>query len=87
MSAHTGTNWLWFLAGASLGTAIGIVCAPAAGAETRRYLSSKAMEGRQNLRVNSREMFERGRELYDKGRRLADEAADMFDEGRRLVEG
>ena len=69
-------NLLWFLAGASLGAAIGILMAPASGAETRRRLSEGA----------GRELIDKSRELYDAGRRLADEAADMYDDGRRLFD-
>ena len=68
------SNFLYFLAGASVGAALGLLFAPASGRETRRRLS----EG------TGRELIERSRELYDAGMQFADEAADMYDEGRRL---
>ena len=75
MRHSNSANILWFLAGVSLGTAVGMVMAPAAGADTRRQIGTR-----------SHDALERGRELYDRGRHLADEAAEMFEEARRLVE-
>jgi gas vesicle protein len=83
----SGGNILWFLAGLSAGAAVGLLCAPAAGAETRRLLLEKTERSKAYLATSGRDYMEKGRELYDKGRRLADEAAEMFDEGRKLVEG
>ena len=79
MRQNSSANVLWFLAGMGLGTAIGMVLAPASGVETRRH-------AREYVSTHGHDAFERGRELYEKGRHLADEAAEMFEEGRRLVE-
>ncbi|MGH9629165.1 MAG: YtxH domain-containing protein [Bryobacteraceae bacterium] len=87
MRQHNSFNLLWFLAGVSLGAAVGMLYTPYDGPEMRRRLGEKADEGREALAHSGREYLEKGRELYDKGRRLADEAAEMYDEGRRLVEG
>ena len=70
MQDNTSRNILWFLAGLSLGAAVGILGAPKSGTETRRLLASKATSG----------------ELYERGRHLAEEAAELFEEGRRLME-
>jgi hypothetical protein len=77
-SDDTTTSLLCFAAGLSLGAAIGILMAPAAGSDTRRYLGNRAGA--------AREYLDYGRDLYDKGRELADEAAQMYDEGRHLIE-
>jgi hypothetical protein len=74
----TATSLLYFAAGLSLGAAVGILLAPASGADTRRYLGSHAGA--------AREYLDYGRDLYDKGRELADEAAHMYEEGRDLIE-
>ena len=79
MRQNSSANVLWFLAGLGVGTAVGIVFAPASGAQTRR-------NAREYVSTHGHDAFERGRELYEKGRQLADEAAEMFEEGRRLVE-
>ena len=78
MASDRTSNVLWFAAGLSLGTAVGILCAPVAGADTRRYLVNRA--------GSARDYVDRGRELYEKGRELADEAANMYEQGRHLVE-
>ena len=77
-SNNTTTSILYFAAGLSLGAAVGILLAPAAGSDTRRYLTDRAGA--------AREYLDYGRDLYDKGRELADEAAHMYEEGRHLVE-
>lgn len=87
MAEDSDSKLIWFVAGVSIGAAVGLLYAPAAGAETRRKISKKTLAGRESLLESSKELMERGRELYEKGRQLADDAAEMFDEGRRLVGG
>jgi gas vesicle protein len=70
------TNLLYFMAGASVGAALGILLAPASGADTRRRLSEGA----------GRELIGKSRERYDAGWRFAEEAAEMYDDGRRLFD-
>lgn len=77
-SNDTERNLLYFAAGLSLGAAIGLLMAPAAGADTRRYLGDRAGAARDYL--------DYGRDLYERGRELADEAADLYEEGRHLIE-
>jgi len=69
---------LLFAAGMSVGAAIGILLAPAPGAETRRKLVEKAQ---------SNELVDKTRELYEAGLRIAEEAAELFEDGRKLVKG
>lgn len=86
MRQNSSPNLLWFLAGLGAGVAAGMIFAPAAGAETRRFLGERAAGAREYLGQSGREYLEMGHDLYERGRSLADEAAEMFDEGRRLVE-
>ncbi|MDX2179240.1 MAG: YtxH domain-containing protein [Bryobacteraceae bacterium] len=71
---------VWFLAGAAVGAALGLLFAPQSGEETRRLIASKTSEGRDRL-------TESGRDLYEKGREFADEAAQLFERGKNLVQG
>ena len=87
MCRDNGRSVLWFVGGFAIGVAFGVVFAPSAGAETRRFLGTKADAARGFVRGSGREYIDRGRDLYEHGRMLADEAAEMFEDGRRLVEG
>ncbi len=78
---------IWFFAGASIGAAIALLYAPKSGEETRRMLRDKALEGKDALAENSRDILDKSRELYEKGKGLADDAAEMFDRGRKLAQG
>lgn len=78
MASERASDVLWFAAGLMLGAVVGLLAAPAAGADTRRFLADHSGP--------ARDYVERGRELYEKGRQLADEAAHMYEEGRHLVE-
>jgi gas vesicle protein len=83
----TGSNVIWFVAGAAVGAAIALLFAPTSGKETRKLISKKADEGREALAEQGRAAVERTRELYEKGRKVADDAAEMFERGRKLAEG
>lgn len=72
MTKEDATNACLFIAGLSLGAAIGMLYAPVSGVEARKKLA----EGAQATR-----------EIYQQGLHLAEEAADMMEEGRRLVKG
>ena len=76
----------WFIAGAAIGTSIALLCAPAAGDETREAISRKTGEGRTSLIESGWNMLERGRDLYERGRQIADQAAELFEQGRKLME-
>lgn len=86
MSDDTSEKILWFVAGASIGTALAMLMTPQSGARTRSLIAETAGEGRSKFLAGSRELFDRGRDLYEKGRQIADEAADLFEQGRRIVE-
>jgi gas vesicle protein len=60
-----GTVLLAFAVGALAGAAVALLYAPATGEETRRRLSEKAKDGRENLAA----AVERGREVYEQVRK------------------
>ena len=86
MRNTTSTKLVWFLAGAGLGTVIGLVTAPRSGAATRQLMRTRASSASGYISSSGHDYYDRGRELYDRGRHLAEEAAELFEEGRRLME-
>lgn len=70
-----GTVLLAFLAGAVTGAAVALLFAPAAGEETRQFLTDKAREGRERALQAARE----GRETL---KRQKDQLATAIDRGR-----
>lgn len=80
--SFTGTL-AWFLAGAAVGTAIGILFAPRSGKETREAIGRKVEEGR----ATSRGWLNQSCEFFESTRQLVDDAVDLFERGRRLAEG
>lgn len=86
MRSTNTSHLLLFVAGTCVGAALGMMLAPASGAETRRRITGRAEDTRDFLAESGRDYIEKGRELYELGRQLVDEAAEMFDEGRRMME-
>jgi gas vesicle protein len=80
--SNGGTVLLAFLAGAVTGAAVALLFAPAAGEETRQFLTDKARESRERALQAAREgretlkrqrdqittAIDRGREAYSKAR-------------------
>jgi gas vesicle protein len=80
--SNGGTVLLAFLAGAVSGAAVALLFAPAAGEETRQFLTDKARESRERALQAAREgketlkrqrdqittAIDRGREAYSKAR-------------------
>jgi gas vesicle protein len=77
MSRHDsgGTVLLAFLAGAVSGAAVALLFAPAAGDETRQFLSDKARESRERALQAARE----GRDTLKRGK---DQITTAIDRGR-----
>ena len=73
--AGGGTVLLAFLAGAISGAAVALLFAPAAGEETRQFLTDKARESRERAVAAARE----GREVI---RRQKDQISSAIDRGR-----
>lgn len=77
--AHDRTPpYLYFLAGLTVGTAVGIVLAPLPGEDARKRLTDSARSGRQWLHE--------AREIFEEGQHLAEEAADVFESGSQVLE-
>lgn len=66
--ADDGTKFTYFLAGIGIGTLIGILVAPKAGAETRELIVNKADEGRDYLKKKSRDVREQAEGYISKGK-------------------
>jgi gas vesicle protein len=77
----------WFLTGAVIGATVAILYAPASGKDTRKYITSRAQQGKQAVAGTSKEIVDASREMFDRGRKLVDEAADLFDHARKMVKG
>jgi gas vesicle protein len=83
-----GSNTLaWFLAGAIIGAAVAVLCAPKSGRDTRQLIADKAQQGKDAVTGGTREMVDAGRDMFERGRKLVEDAADLFDRGRKLVRG
>jgi gas vesicle protein len=74
-----GNILLAFLLGAVSGAAVALLYAPAGGDETRRYLGSKAREGRDR----AAEAAQRSREIISQGRETISTA---FERGREAYQ-
>lgn len=81
-ASFTGTL-AWFLAGAAVGAAIGILFAPRSGKETREIIGRKLEEGR----ATGQEWLAGTSEFFDSTRELVDDAVDLFERGRRMAQG
>ena len=83
----TAYNLAWFVTGALIGTAAGILFAPASGRETRQRISETAVRGKGAVEGTSKDLLEAGRDLFERGRQLVEDASDLFERGRKLVRG
>ncbi len=62
----------YFIMGAGIGAALGILLAPKPGEETREDLRRRADEGREYVRRRSGELREHAGEIIEQGRELVD---------------
>ena len=81
------SNVTWFLAGAAVGAALGILFAPKSGSETRKYIKNSTLESREAMENGGKDLMDKGKDIYDRGRKIADEASELFERGRKLVQG
>lgn len=82
-AAGSGSVLLAFILGAVSGAAVALLCAPATGEETRKYLGQKAREGRDRaaeVAEKSRQAVNQGRETLtsaiERGREAYQQARD-----------
>lgn len=78
MSDDSGNGILWFLAGLGIGAAVGVLYAPRSGSETREALRSKADEGRDYVRNQTRQAREQAADWVDKGRDVMNQQKEQF---------
>jgi gas vesicle protein len=77
----------WFLAGAAIGAAVGLLYAPKSGRDTRNLLNKTSGEGLEAIESSGREFMDKSRDLYERGKQIAEDAADLFERGKKLVQG
>lgn len=87
MAEKDSNGFTWFILGAVVGTAAGLLYAPKTGKKTRETLTQRGAETAESLTVTGKDLMVKGKELYERGRALADEAAELFERGRKLVRG
>lgn len=68
---HSGSRFLYFLAGISIGAVVGILFAPKSGRETREYIAGRADESREYL--------------SKKGRQIREQATDYMERGKNVI--
>jgi len=64
----SGSKFLYFLSGISVGALIGVLFAPKSGRETREFLVTKAEEGRDILSRKSAEYRDQATEYLERGK-------------------
>ena len=87
MAEKDSNGFTWFIVGAAVGAAVGLLYAPKTGKTMRKEITAKGSETADALTVTGKDLMEKGKDLYERGRALADEAAELFDKGRKLVRG
>lgn len=80
-------NIAWFLAGAAIGAAAGILFAPKSGSDTRKLVGRTTHDSVEAMEKSGRELMDKGKELYDRGKKITEDASDLFERGRKLVQG
>ena len=81
--SNGGSVMLAFMLGAMAGAAVALLYAPAAGEETREYLSRRAREGRDRARDAARDAADQGREFYQRQR---DSVTTAIERGREAFQ-
>ena len=79
MSSSFGDKFLYFLAGAGVGSTVALLFAPQSGQETRDELSRRALEGRELL---DGKVEESRHVVKDGSRRVSKEVTSMVDRGK-----
>jgi gas vesicle protein len=72
----SGSKFLYFLSGVSVGALIGILFAPKSGRETREFLVTKAEESRDVLSRKSAEYRDQATEYLERGKGVLDAQKD-----------
>ncbi len=91
MSENGGSKLSYFLVGIGLGAAVALLFAPKSGKETRKYIASKADEGKDYLAAKSKEMQEEAEEWVEKGKdwvaKGKERLADAVQAGKQVYRG
>jgi gas vesicle protein len=80
----------YFLVGLSIGSLIGILCAPKSGEEIREYMSQKVKDGSEYAQRKARELKERAEDLDEHGKKVVmqkkEQIATAVDAGREAYQ-
>ena len=68
----------YFFLGMGIGVAVGILFAPKAGEETRRFLREKADEGKDYLKKRGDDLIYSAGEIVDRGKTVLNRQKDQF---------
>lgn len=72
MSESSESKVTFFLAGLGIGAVLGILFAPQAGEDTRKYLTDRAEEGRHYAQRKARELRDRAEDIVDRSKDVVD---------------
>ncbi len=76
MADYRGISYLGcFLAGAAVGGLVALMFAPTSGAETRKYVSRRAEDGKDYLVGKGKDLRKQAEGAFEKGRGLASRLA------------
>ncbi len=85
MQANNG--YVYFIAGVSVGAAVALLFAPKAGADSRKYLQSKAEDAAKTVKDQTSQVVARAADTIDRGKAMlrdqADNVSTAIDSGKR----
>jgi gas vesicle protein len=78
MADNDSNSFLWFLAGLGVGAVIGVLYAPASGAETRDTIRNKATEGRDYVTNQAQRAKDTASQWVDKSKDIYSQQKEQF---------
>jgi gas vesicle protein len=84
---ETDNRFSYFFLGLGLGTAVGLLCAPKSGTDTRNYLRSKTQDGTRYLKDQSQQLVDNATDTIERGKRILQDqvksVSDAVDVGKQ----
>ena len=81
MTDKIDSTAVYFLAGLTIGSLVGIFFAPKSGEGTRDYLSKKVTEGNKRARKKARELRERAEDFVERGKEAVNQNKEQIAAG------